>query len=284
MFQSTTTFAHSTDAPFAEQLTLFPADSLASRSASRVSKKEKTMSDISFHKCFELYQKSARVGSSQKMFAAYLTTAMDAYSRKFVHTWRAKITASKRLLFLLVPSMPRTDATEYGSLLLTPRSREIEQNVEQFVARMAKYQNGTTMPNLATQISALLPTPTSGRADQEMSPSQYDRHTFNLAQTIQLLSTPKAAKAGPDYAKLDRSATGVSLETAIGMLLTPATRDRKGTNSPEHLAKERGHHDQLPNALQMKAGLKLQPAFVEWMMSFPIGWTDLNHSETPSCL
>jgi hypothetical protein len=28
-------------------------------------------------------------------------------------------------------------------------------------------------------------------------------------------------------------------------------------------------------------GLKLQPAFVEWMMGYPIGYTDLKHSETP---
>lgn len=34
-------------------------------------------------------------------------------------------------------------------------------------------------------------------------------------------------------------------------LPTPATRDYKGANSPEHLAKARGHHDQLPNAIAM---------------------------------
>lgn len=36
--------------------------------------------------------------------------------------------------------------------------------------------------------SNLLPTPTSGRADQEMSPSQEKRHTKNLAQKIQTCS------------------------------------------------------------------------------------------------
>ena len=28
---------------------------------------------------------------------------------------------------------------------------------------------------------------------------------------------------------------------------------------------------------------KLNPTWVEWLMGFPIGWTDLNASETPSC-
>jgi len=34
----------------------------------------------------------------------------------------------------------------------------------------------------------LLPTPTSGRADQGLSPSQIKRNSFNLAQTIELIS------------------------------------------------------------------------------------------------
>lgn len=28
-------------------------------------------------------------------------------------------------------------------------------------------------------------------------------------------------------------------------------------------------------------GMKLNPVFVEWLMGFPLGWTDLEHSETP---
>jgi len=65
---------------------------------------------------------------------------------------------------------------------------------------------------------------------------------------------------------------------------TPATRDHKGANSDKHLAKARGHHDQLPNAVKM-AGDKdgqLNPAWVEWLMGFPEGWTDLKPSATPS--
>lgn len=60
-----------------------------------------------------------------------------------------------------------------------------------------------------------------------------------------------------------------------GLLPTPAARDYKGMNSLEHLKKKRGHHYQLPNAIGMKAGLKLHPDFVEWMQGFPPGWTDL---------
>lgn len=66
---------------------------------------------------------------------------------------------------------------------------------------------------------------------------------------------------------------------------TPATRDAKGANGPEHLAKARGHHDQLPNAVVLSglrapeetgaastpASTRLNPAFVEWLMGWPEG-------------
>lgn len=42
----------------------------------------------------------------------------------------------------------------FNEAKLTPRTRETEQDLEKFKARMAKYRNGTTIPNLATQIGA----------------------------------------------------------------------------------------------------------------------------------
>lgn len=79
---------------------------------------------------------------------------------------------------------------------------------------------------------------------------------------------------------------------------TPAARDSKGANGPEHLAKERGHHDQLPNAVALFDGhpgpvtstggpesspatrisRRLNPAFVTWLMGWPEGW------ETPGLI
>jgi len=46
-------------------------------------------------------------------------------------------------------------------LLLTPTTREEVMDTEKFKARMEKYNNGTTVPNLATQIHGMLPTPTT---------------------------------------------------------------------------------------------------------------------------
>ena len=73
------------------------------------------------------------------------------------------------------------------------------------------------------------------------------------------------------------------LKDVVRMLPTPATRDYKGANGPDHMTKDRPHMDQLPNAIThgTNPGLRLQPAFVEWMMGYPIGYTDLKPSEMP---
>jgi hypothetical protein len=84
--------------------------------------------------------------------------------------------------------------------------------------------------------------------------------------------TPKASTAGPDFAKMDRSATGLSLATAVAMFPSPAARDfRSGKGRTEN-----GHTPQLPEVI----GGQLNPDWVEWLMGWPIGWTDLRPLET----
>ena len=100
---------------------------------------------------------------------------------------------------------------------------------------------------------------------------------------------------------------GFSL-SASQMWPTPTARDCKGANSMEHLLRPKtpgnAHHvRQLANAVKLfetpcagdaigshgggngrslrtdVAG-QLNPTWVEWLMGFPPGWTDLNASET----
>lgn len=90
---------------------------------------------------------------------------------------------------------------------------------------------------------------------------------------------------------------------------TPTARDFKGANSLKHLTREghkKNHTGQLANAvrlyptpkaqncrgngerhgeggpsLDVVVGGQLSPMWVEWLMGFPIGWTELEGSETP---
>lgn len=184
-------------------------------------------------------------------------------------------------------------------LLLTPTASENEQDLDKFKARMEKYPNGTTMPNLATQRSALpslLPTPRA----LEIETGKNAQGGISLTSAVRLIPTPTTndVSGGPNKVKvengqfvrdagtIDHSANLQSVIHGLqGLLPTPATRDFKGANSPEHLAKDRGHHDQLPNALVMRgtgtgSTLRLEPAFVEWMMAFPMNWTSLEAETT----
>ena len=209
-----------------EQLTLFQADSLASRLVLPGSAEAKKMTVTSGRKCLELYRRSGPLGSLVKMLLGSSTWR----STRCYLTWKASATPAKRLLFRLVPSMPRTEETDVR----------------------------------------LLPTPTATIADH---PNQMDR----------------SGRTG--------------LQMAERMWPTPTERDCKGANSVEHLTRDgkRNHTDQLANAVRMfptpkaqnargtgqrhgnggpsldvVAGGQLNPTWVEWLMGFPIGWTDLD--------
>ena len=54
---------------------------------------------------------------------------------------------------------------------------------------------------------------------------------------------------------------------------TPAARDWKSGRGRQ----ENGHTPQLPEVM----GGQLNPLFVEWLMGYPEGWTDLKDLETP---
>jgi hypothetical protein len=68
---------------------------------------------------------------------------------------------------------------------------------------------------------------------------------------------------------------------------TPATRDYKGANGFETTQRKisegkRAQMGQLPNAVQQELGRPiggtLNPSWVEWLMGWPLGWTDLKQS------
>ncbi len=63
------------------------------------------------------------------------------------------------------------------------------------------------------------------------------------------------------------------------MLPTPTARDYKGARKPETMEKTGRNREtnSLPDAVEFQDQPgRLNPTWVEWLMGFPLGWTDLN--------
>ena len=151
-----------------------------------------------------------------------------------------------------------------------PTTKEEVMDLDKFKVRMEKYPNGTTMPNLTTQIMSLLPTPNAQDWNTGTKPETYEarkqRHMekgVNLQMSLRqmamgsgMLPTPKAR----DY-KGDRKLTDGKNLTANGqemaMTLEQSARIIAG----------------IPNATSKTS--QLSPQFVMEMMGFPTNWTEL---------
>ena len=96
-----------------------------------------------------------------------------------------------------------------------------------------------------------------------------------LTGKIELLPTLMAHNlecAGKEYCGTRHA---LKLHQAINLLPTPTSRDHKDTGKLENVPV----NALLGRELGKNHGLKLQPAFAEWMMGFPEEWTALDASE-----
>lgn len=254
--------------------------------------------DISGRRCLESFEKLAPPTSWRRTFVVSLVGMKGWFSTRCALTWKVKATKSSRSYFLLQASTRRTAETASG-LLLTPTTREEPVDLDKFKARMEKYDNGTTVPNLATQVIGMLPTPrasesierrnwktvkdkvenkgdvtltTLARYQKETkkimlpTPTRFD---YNSARTPEKWEEDKAK-----YAK-----KGINLQNPLkqharlGMLPTPLANDHKGGVQRKDPKRQR---DTLAHAMHnSKTGKtsQLSPLFVEEMMGFPKGWT-----------
>lgn len=188
-----------------EQLTLFPADSPASRFPWQESKKEKGTTVTYGLKCSELSESCARIALSVKTYLESSRLPPGKWSR----IWsRQGITSSCSNLKLRLSE--RGTGERECSLWPTPRANEGKDVL------------------------------------QSVPPSrQKEPGKCNLTQAV-----------------------------AMEMLATPCARDYRTGQ------RKRYENPKRANNLNDQIGGQLNPAWVEWLQGFPIGWTDLNASET----
>lgn len=157
--------------------------------------------------------------------------------------------------------------------------------------RSGTMRNGTvsrrrpSVPLTSVTGSSFWPTPMG--SERETRPKRYPRGNPNLAAKVKQWPTPTVSEAerGHGY-QMSNGKAYPTLTGAVGAapgpggkyFPTPAAQDAKNSTPPPSQA----GRDTIPGRLVDEgASGELNPTWVEWLMGFPLGWTDLEPSETP---
>ena len=135
-------------------------------------------------------------------------------------------------------------------------------------------------PTSATGSGLWVPTPLA--TDASKCPSDSLARFAN--QSLKKSFRAKAAQIWPtptvcgNYNRKGASKTsGDGLATAVLKCATPTARDWRSGKASQ------ATHDRNSRPLSEQIGGLLNPTWVEWLMNWPIGWTDLKHSATDRC-
>ena len=136
---------------------------------------------------------------------------------------------------------------------------------------------------LNDQIAHLWPTPKASDAVMGMTartsgrPLEKSTHLQARVYCAEMFPTPRASDGGkgtrtPEGAMKEVCrGHGADLPSSVQIFPTPTCNDAKNNNPPSQRTENGRHSDQL----NVVAGGSLNPPWVEWLMGFPIGWTDI---------
>ena len=242
------------------QLTLFQGDSHASPLVWLENKKEKGMTVTYGRKCSELSENLRQVGL---LVRTYLESC-ELPGKQFVRTWSVRDTLSPFLILKLRLSERRTDEKECSlseSVPLWKTPVTADANNREF------YRNSRGEPNLSAQVKVAPNGPPPRCQKMWRTP---DAHCDRGASSEERMKM-KLEKGMP--MSLNDQVAHPSL-----MWPTPIARDYKGGRTPEKSA-EKGRNpqtDSLADAVRAETTGQLNPTWVEWLMGFPTGWTDIS--------
>ena len=284
--------------PVFRQLILLQGDSLANLTVLPGSAKAQQMTETSGLNISELLKNSSQDMSLARTF---LESSPPISTRCYL-TWKTRATPARRLIFQLWPSMPRTDES-VSSLWLTPSATNISKRGEEALERRKHYRNSInrkTVPpgNLAEQIqygspvTDMWPTPRTrgiigGSGSREMLRTKVKKGELSEEEANQIAGTklwpsPKASDAkgtGPIGSKSQKHDNQKrNLRGDVRLWPTP----QAGSDSPAaHNSMSGDFKTRFAERANIEVTGQLNPGFVEWLMGFPIGYTDLEDSETP---
>jgi DNA (cytosine-5)-methyltransferase 1 len=247
------------------------ADFLASLSVVPGSEEARKMTATSGRKCCALLKSQGPIG----LLAKTLLESSIWNSTVVFLTWKLRATLSKRLLFQLAPSMPSIGETEFG---LSARERNPEDHL--WSTPCAK-SGGTTRKDFGislTEQARLFPTPRANDAEKRGNIAIDVRN--GLLAAVKMWPTPKAILRGGCMSEMKRRSP--DLHALVKMFPTPNASDNRNRGSLNNPSIQRRIAIGKQIGLTMQVGGQLNPTWVEWLMGYPIGHTELGHSETQS--
>jgi hypothetical protein len=238
----------------ANYLKLLQEASHASRLASRADKKEQTTTAISGLRCLESSKNLNPVGLLQKMSEELLTSKTAWSSKVCTLTWKVKATKHKRLLYQLQASVPRTEETESG-LWATPNTMDhLPQRSPEALRRQATTtRKGRTRP---------------GNLREQVDPT-----------TVRLWRTPDALSGGSNLPGIKKALNQGHLKRPSGqpiqIRLHDQVREKRLWPTPREFMYKDSKIDRGKSNLGEVVGGSLNPTWVEWLMGYKAGYTDL---------
>ena len=222
----------------------------------------------------------------------------------FSETWPRSGMMQNGIAYRLPPLVPLTDATESGSWP-TPATKGYGHAAEGMVLNLInKIKDGTISKEEAEQMLGLpalenhrtwkkiWPTPTVHGNNNRKGISK--KAGDGLATPVKMWPTPNArVTGGGEYKDPEKiikrweSGRQKNLCEAVRLWPTPSSRDGKGGYIGGRVRNGKTSFDTLDVAVQAtdnqdKTGGQLNPTWVEWLMGFPLGWTDCGSSATRS--
>lgn len=262
--------------PVYEQLTLFPGDSLANPSPWLESKKDKMMIATFGRRCEELSENLRHVGLLVRMYLESCTLPLPTLYR----TWSVSVMTSRCLLLRLRLSERTTGGSE-SSLWPTvttmdhlPAKSEEALMREATVARPGRSRPANLRDCVNPESMAMWPTPTVNGNNQ--APKEGTKRGIGLATAARMWPTPIAGSCG-----MTATTGGRPIEKSTKLQTQVMLEERKLYTTPCAACATGSTGGGNYRDLRTDIGGQLNPTWVEWLMGFPIGWTEFGAWETP---
>ncbi len=149
------------------------------------------------------------------------------------------------------------------------------------------YERPMSAPHIDENGSGLWPTP---RAEERQQHNSSDKYVA-LSKAVRTWPTPRVTTGGMIASKKqvravlegrinERGAGACKLELSVEVAEARKDWATPTAHPRTHTPRQVDHGEQLANQVRGQ----LNPTWVEWLMGFPLGWTDLDVSEMQLCL